>query len=156
VAIAEHGHPYRPRYRALKATAHVDWRRRFDLERGGLDGNVIEWDDVHHLIIIPTYKESVDKLRATLGKLAESEVALEKLLVVVAMEAADEGAPERFEILQREFGHSFLAMIGTRHPSDIPAKCAASHRTRRGPRASEAAVLRRDGLRTRPHDSHQL
>jgi hypothetical protein len=109
-------------YRALKATARVDWRRRYDAERGGLDGNVIAWDDVHHLIIIPTYKESVDKLRATLGKLAESEVALEKLLVVVAMEEADQGAPERFAILQREFGHSFLAMVGTRHPSDIPGE----------------------------------
>ena len=71
--------------------------------------DLIAWDDVHHLVIIPTYKESVEKLSATLGKLAQSEVAREKLLVVVAMEGADEGAPARFESLQREFGHSFLA-----------------------------------------------
>ena len=77
---------------------------------------------MHHLVIIPTYKESVEKLRATLGKLAESEVAHEKLLVVVAMEEADASAPARFEELQREFGHSFLAMIGTTHPSDIPGE----------------------------------
>ena len=42
-------------------------------------------------MIIPTYKETVDKLRATLGKLAESEVAREKLLVVIAMEEAGHG-----------------------------------------------------------------
>jgi hypothetical protein len=70
-------------------------------------------------VIIPTYKESIDKLRATLAKLAESEVAHEKLLVVIATEAADEGAPERYEQLESEFAHSFLAMASTTHPSDI-------------------------------------
>ncbi len=117
-------------YRAMKATALIDWRRRFEVEtlpygpfaadngRRG-DRDFIAWDDVHHMIIIPTYKESVEKLRATLGKLAESEVAREKLLVVVAMEEPDTDAPRRFEILQSEFGHSFLAMIGTTHPGDI-------------------------------------
>ena len=117
-------------YRAMKAAARVDWRQRYEAETlpygpfaadRGTDErrDFIAWDDVHHLIIIPTYKESVDKLRATLGKLAESEVAIEKLLVVIAMEEPDTDAPRRFEILQSEFGHSFLAMIGTTHPGDI-------------------------------------
>jgi hypothetical protein len=108
-------------YRAMKAAAQVDWRHRYDAETLTRD-DVIAWDDVHHLIIIPTYKESVEKLGATLGKLAESEVAHEKLLVVVAMEEADEGAPARFEALRRDFGHSFLALIGTTHPKDIPGE----------------------------------
>ena len=117
-------------YRAMKATARIDWRQKYDAETlpyGPLAADngrerapdFIAWDDVHHLVIIPTYKESVEKLRATLGKLAESEVAREKLLVVIAMEEPDTDAPRRFEILQREFGHSFLAMIGTTHPGDI-------------------------------------
>jgi hypothetical protein len=117
-------------YRAMKATARIDWRRRYDAETlpyGPLAADTgmgerrdfIAWDDVRHLIIIPTYKESVEKLRATLGKLAESEVAREKLLVVIAMEEPDTDAPRRFETLQAEFGHSFLAMIGTTHPGNI-------------------------------------
>jgi hypothetical protein len=105
-------------YRALKATAKVDWRKRYDIESINRT-DVIAWDDVYHLIIVPTYKESVEKLSATLGKLAESEVAHEKLLVVIAMEEGDTDAPQRFEQLQRDFGHSFLAMIGTTHPGDI-------------------------------------
>ena len=117
-------------YRAMKATSLIDWRQRFEAETlpygplaadtgNGERRDFISWDDIHHLIIIPTYKETVDKLRATLGKLAESEVAREKLLVVIAMEEPDTDAPRRFEILQSEFGHSFLAMIGTTHPGDI-------------------------------------
>jgi hypothetical protein len=105
-------------YRALRATSRIDWRQRYDVETM-MRNDVIAWDAVHHLVIIPTYKETVDKLRATLGKLAESEVAHEKLLIVIAMEAADAEAPARFGILEREFGHSFLAMIGTTHPCDI-------------------------------------
>ena len=107
-------------YRALKASARIDWRQKYDAESFGPHGrDVVAWDDVHHLVIIPTYKESLEKLRATMGKLAESEVARQKLLVVIAMEGADDGAPARFEALQEEFGHSFLALIGTTHPSDI-------------------------------------
>ncbi len=105
-------------YRALKAAARIDWRKQYDAELITRT-DVIPWDDVHHMVIIPTYKESIEKLSLTLGKLAESEVAHEKLLVVVAMEEADEGAPARFEALQQDFGHCFLALIGTTHPKDI-------------------------------------
>ncbi|MHB8684755.1 MAG: glycosyltransferase family 2 protein [Dehalococcoidia bacterium] len=105
-------------YRALKAAARIDWRKHYDAERITRD-DVLAWDEIYHMVIIPTYKESVRKLSATLGKLAESEVAHGKLLVVIAMEEADADAPARFEILQREFGHYFLGMIGTTHPKDI-------------------------------------
>ena len=108
-------------YRALKAAARIDWRKQYDAERITRN-DVLDWDDVRHVVIIPTYKESVEKLSATLGKLAESEVALQKLLVVIAMEEADAEAPARFEVLQRDFGHCFLAMVGTTHPQNIPGE----------------------------------
>jgi len=105
-------------YRALKAAARIDWRKHYDAERITRE-DVLPWEDIHHIIIIPTYKESVEKLSATLGKLAESEVAREKLLVVIAMEQADAEAPVRFEALKQDFAHCFLGMIGTTHPMDI-------------------------------------
>jgi hypothetical protein len=112
-------------YRAIKAMSRVDWHHKYEAETFTLEGrkpDVLAWDDIRHLIIIPTYKESIDKLSATLGKLAESEVAREKLLVVVAMEEADAGAPARYEELSRRYGQSFLAMIGTTHPKGIPGE----------------------------------
>jgi len=108
-------------YRAMRAASRIDWRHRYDAETVTRT-DLVAWDDVHHLIIIPTYKETLEKLSATLGKLAESDVAHEKLLVVIAMEEADADAPARFALLQQEFGHSFLAMIGTTHPKDIPGE----------------------------------
>ena len=109
-------------YRAIKSMSRVDWRHKYEAETFTLEGRkagVLAWDDIHHLIIIPTYKESIDKLSATLGKLAESDVAREKLLVVIAMEQADADAPARYEELSRRYGQSFLAMIGTTHPKGI-------------------------------------
>jgi hypothetical protein len=118
-------HAYRG-YRAIHATARVDWRQRYDAENRltppTADRDLIAWDDVKHLVIIPTYKESVEKLRLTIGKLAESEVAQDKLLVVLAMEAGDSEAPQRFQRLREEYGRSFLAFVGTTHPSDIPGE----------------------------------
>lgn len=116
-------------YRALKETARIDWRHKYDAETftlGGRKPDVLDWDGIHHLIIIPTYKESTEKLSATLGKLAEGEVARDKLLVVFAMEEADEGAAARYEELSRRYGQSFRAMIGTTHPrgmhGEVPGK----------------------------------
>jgi hypothetical protein len=113
-------------YNAIHATAQVDWKQRYDAEHilvpPEAERDLIAWDEVMHLVIIPTYKESVEKLRATVGKLAESEVAREKILLVLAMEAVDEEAPQRFEQLQKEFGRSFLAFMGTTHPCDIPGE----------------------------------
>lgn len=112
-------------YRALKSTARIDWRHKYEAETftgNGRKSGVLAWDDIQHLIIIPTYKESIEKLSATVGKLAESEVARDKLLVVIAMEEADEDAPARYEALAERFGHSFLAMAGTTHPRGIPGE----------------------------------
>ena len=122
-------------YRMMKATTRINWRHRYDAERVTRT-DLLAWDDVHHLVIIPTYKETVEKLSATLGKLAESEVAGDKLLVVIAMEGADEGAPERYAQLEAEFGHRFLAMIGTTHPADIPGEV-------RGKSSNEAWAAKR-------------
>lgn len=105
-------------FRLMKEATGVDWHARYSAEAAHRP-DAIAWDNVRHIVLIPTYKESVGKLRATLTKLAESEVAREKLLVVIAMEEADAEAPQRFEILQRQFGHSFLALTGTSHPQDI-------------------------------------
>jgi hypothetical protein len=109
-------------YRAMKAAARIDWKQKYRAETFGppaVREGTLAWEDVYHLVIIPTYKESLEKLRATLGKLAETDVASEKLLVVIATEAADADAPARYEQLEAEFARSFLAMACTVHPSDI-------------------------------------
>jgi hypothetical protein len=106
-------------YRLLRREAKVDWRARYETARAR--GEIyLRWEDVRHVVIIPTYKESVAKLAATLSKLAESDVAREQLFVVLAMEEAEAGCRRKALELYREFGDSFAGMFATFHPDNIP------------------------------------
>jgi len=108
-------------YRLLRREAKVDWRARYEDARAR--GEVyIHWEDIHHVVVIPTYKESVAKLAATLSKLAESDVAREQLFVVLAMEEAEPGCRRKALRLHKEFGDSFAGMFATFHPANIPGE----------------------------------
>ena len=71
---------------------------------------------VTHIIVIPNYKEKVEKLRETLMSLKNQTFPLKKLYVVLAMEERDEEAREKAGILVKEFGKTFGAVIPTFHP----------------------------------------
>ena len=133
-------------YRAMKATAlhrlAAEVRRR-DAAYGlaadrRAERDFLAWDDVRHLVIIPTYKESVEKLRATLGKLAESEVAHEKLLVVLAMEEPDDATRRaRFE--------QSAARVRPQLPRDRRHDASRRHRRRSARQVIERGVGRQAG-----------
>ncbi len=108
-------------YLLLRRDAKVDWRDRY--EQAEARGEAyLRWEDVRHLVIIPTYKESVAKLAATLSKLAESDVAREQVFIVLAMEEAEPGCRKKALRLHREFGESFAGMFATFHPASIPGE----------------------------------
>ena len=52
----------------------------------------LPWDAVRHVVIIPNYKESVEKLRPTLAAMAAAAGARETIIPVLAMEEADPDA----------------------------------------------------------------
>ena len=155
-------------YRAMKAASKVDWRQRYDAETlpfgplaadNGRDArpDLIAWDDVHHLVIIPTYKETVEKLRATLGKLAESEVAHEKLLVVIAMEERGRRGSGSLRDLAARVRPQLRGDDRHDAPVGHPRRGARQVVERGvGGEEGQAAVLRRDGLQPRPYDRHEL
>jgi hypothetical protein len=71
--------------------------------------------------VVPTYKEPPEILRRTLQSLAEQEVA-RQLIVVLAMEEREAGAPEKSALLEVEFTAGFAAMMTTHHPAGIPGE----------------------------------
>ncbi|HEX6512883.1 MAG TPA: hypothetical protein VF157_11320, partial [Chloroflexota bacterium] len=71
---------------------------------------------VHHLLIIPTYGESVDILRTALRHVAEQDFPLERLAVVLAFEARDPEATRRSNLLLQEFEGQFGWLWATFHP----------------------------------------
>ncbi len=74
---------------------------------------------VHHVLIIPNYKEKVEKIRYTLQALAKQSYPTSRLHIVLAMEQREKEAHERAKILINEYGHIFGSIFATYH-KDIP------------------------------------
>ncbi|MBI2036492.1 glycosyltransferase family 2 protein [Candidatus Microgenomates bacterium] len=72
---------------------------------------------VRHLIIIPNYKERLEKLRKTLEHIAGQTISRKRLFVVLAMEEREgDVARERAKALLEEFKNVFGGFYTTFHP----------------------------------------
>jgi cellulose synthase/poly-beta-1,6-N-acetylglucosamine synthase-like glycosyltransferase len=75
--------------------------------------------DMHHVIIIPNYKERAEKVIPTLEALANQSFPANRMHVVLAMEARETEAKDRFEELHKQFKHVFGDFFATYHPDVI-------------------------------------
>lgn len=82
----------------------------------------LPWDTVHHVVIIPNYKETIETLRTTLDNLAAQYEAQQRMTVVLAMEAGEEGCVEKAEQLLRSYRHKFAHAYYTVHPRGLPGE----------------------------------
>jgi len=83
----------------------------------------IPWSAVHHIVIYPTYNESLAVLRTSLASLLRSDFLHDHLHVVVGFEErAGQAAQERAEILRQEFGAVFGTFLTTFHPDNLPGE----------------------------------
>lgn len=108
-------------YARVRKHRRIDWRARYERERHRAAGNVLQWDDVRHLIIIPTYLETVEKLRTTLDAVAAQRQP-DRIYVCLAMEELDPDAPEKAAILCEEYRGRFADIYATLHPGDLPGE----------------------------------
>ncbi len=76
-----------------------------------------DWQKVHHIIIIPTYKEPLHTLRRTLEGLIKQTYPLEKICVVISFEKR-EGKPveKKAKTLTKQFAKKFGFFYTTFHP----------------------------------------
>jgi len=107
--------------RRILTDRKVDWFERYRRERSRRD-DLLEWQDVRHIVIIPNYKEPIHVLRNTIEALASQRHVERQILVVLAMEAKEEGAAEKAKELQREFDARLGGIFYTLHPADLPGE----------------------------------
>lgn len=105
----------------VRREQRTDWRSRYEAECSRVP-DALAWEDVRHVVIIPNYKESVNKLQLTLRALAAQEEAQEKLFIVLAMEGTEARAIEKAALLKREFQSCFAGILVTFHPPNIPGE----------------------------------
>ncbi|HLF80070.1 MAG TPA: hypothetical protein VJB57_21530, partial [Dehalococcoidia bacterium] len=107
--------------RLMRRYQQRDWRA----EHAALatDANVIPWDNVSHVVVIPNYKESLEKLRATLQVMSQASGARDSVIPVLAMEESEgEEAHRKAQILSREFQDAFRDLLVTFHPHNLPGE----------------------------------
>ena len=91
----------------LSAHTKVDWHAQTQ----GLP----EFEQLHHIVIIPEFKEPLHILRRTLENLTRQDFPHDRLIVVLATEDKDPHAKETGKLLADEFGNMFGHFLVTRH-----------------------------------------
>lgn len=77
-----------------------------------------------HLIVIPSYKESMATLTQTLSILASHPLAKRTYKVCLAMEEREAGGRAKGETLRSQYADSFLDISVSIHPSGLPGEVA--------------------------------
>jgi cellulose synthase/poly-beta-1,6-N-acetylglucosamine synthase-like glycosyltransferase len=94
--------------RKIKQAEKVDWLK--------LSKPLENFEKVTHIVVIPNYKENLEKLRETIRSIAEQTFPAKRIYVVLAMEDREIEARERAKKLINEFGSKFGAIFATYHP----------------------------------------
>ena len=74
------------------------------------------FEKINHVVVIPNYKENLDKLKSTLQSLALQTFPAKRIYVVLAMEERELEAKDRADKLISEFKDKFGDIFATLHP----------------------------------------
>ena len=105
--------------RKIKQWEATHWPERYRDDAGP---DALAWDDVHHVVIVPNYKEPVEILSRTLDNLARQYEAHRRITIVMAMEAGEEGCIEKAEFLEKQYAPCFENFFFTVHPRGLPGE----------------------------------
>lgn len=81
--------------------------------------NLPNFSRVAHLVVIPSYKESYEKIKETLESINEQTLPKKHIFIYMAFEAREENIREKAEKLKKEYGDKFGGFYYTLHP-DLP------------------------------------
>ncbi len=111
-------------YRNLKKTINTDWNKR--LLELPLKHNDLFWEDLWHVVILPTYKEPVAVLEASIQSVVDAKYNSRKIIFVLATEARDaENAQQIGAKLTTQFAKYFHLFLVTKHPDGIVGEVKA-------------------------------
>jgi hypothetical protein len=105
------------------------------------------WDTIHHIIIIPTYKEPVSILKRTLTALSKQSFPLKNMHIMLSFEVREgEAAKDKAAELKKEFGSTFGHLWATFHP-DIEGEIKGkSSNTCWGAKQAKIALVDKVGI----------
>jgi len=75
-----------------------------------------DFKKIKHVLIIPNYKENVNKLKQTVQSIANQTLPAKQIFVVLAMEKREESGAKRANAIIKEFKGTFGGIFATYHP----------------------------------------
>jgi len=102
--------------------------------------------DVHHVVVVPNYREPIDILQRTLEGLALQQDAPNCLTVVLAMEERERDARAKAAALRSRFAGRFARFLITIHPHSLPGEVAGKGSNQAWAARQARDVLRREGV----------
>ncbi len=104
-------------YQHMRINEKKDWT-------GALE-KLPSFKHLYHLVVIPTYRESLEVLRPTLEAIENSTYPKDKMIIVLGIEEREgEEAQKKAYILKKEFGEQFFKFLITKHKDNIPGEIA--------------------------------
>jgi hypothetical protein len=94
----------------------------------------LKYAQIHHVIIISSYKEPVEVIEMAVSSLAaQIDINLKKLHVILAQEqrAGRENNQKTIDYFSKKYRGVFGDLIFTEHPPDIPGETAGKHSNER-------------------------
>jgi cellulose synthase/poly-beta-1,6-N-acetylglucosamine synthase-like glycosyltransferase len=97
--------------RKIRSAERTDWLAKAKV--------LPNFSKVSHLIIIPSYKESYEKIKETLESINEQSFPKKQIYLYLALEAREEDVVPKAEKLKKEYEKIFGGFYYTLHP-DLP------------------------------------
>jgi cellulose synthase/poly-beta-1,6-N-acetylglucosamine synthase-like glycosyltransferase len=95
----------------IKASMKFDWLKDLQADFPA------RWNQIHHIIVIPTYQEPLTTLERTLHSLSEQTFPLANLHIMLSFEGREgQAAHDKALALEKEFGETFGHLWSTFHP----------------------------------------
>lgn len=106
-------------YRKMRKEEKKNWTKELD-SISSFSVPVSSWHELWHLVVIPSYGEPIEILRATFLSLEKTYGQKDKMIVVFGIEEREgEIARAKAKRIQEEFGNSFFRFFVTSHPGNI-------------------------------------
>ncbi len=105
-------------YFRLEASKKFDWL--------GEIKSFPDWEKVHHIVVVCTYKEPLYILERTLQSLAGQTMPKNQMSIVVGFEKREIGWQEKASELRKKFGDKFANLIFSEHIL-VPGETAGKH-----------------------------
>lgn len=115
-------------FKQVQANLKVDWLKKLKevKDESITVPGVKSWQDITHLIFLPTYKEDEIVIGSTIDGLADNHYPKEKMIVVVAQE--ERSGIEHNEKIKKyiieKYSDKFGSLVFIEHPSDIVGELA--------------------------------